>query len=71
MNGIIEGPVPIESPPVRWRVLFDDGRVIDYEGRSDTSTTRELMRQHAIATASAKDVRILSVLELVDDGTLL
>lgn len=63
-----EGPVPIESPPVTWRVLFTDGRVIDFTGRSDSSDVRGQMLRHATATGSDKDVRIEGLVT-VDDGT--
>ena len=60
----IEGPHRIDSPDVTYRVMFDDGRVIDYVCRSDTSSMRQSMLAHARATGSAKDCCIVHILTL-------
>ena len=58
-------------PPVHhYRVLFTDGRTVDFTAWQDSSDVRKLMLDHATATGSHKDVGIAGMVAL-DVGVLL
>lgn len=64
-----EGPVYIPVPLVHTRVLFSDGRTIDFVGHVLRSGGKAELA-HAIETGSGKDVKIVGTAVIGTPGAI-